>query len=58
MKVSSSRVIRIITGAFAFFESSAGMTSEMPAGPCCRIAARVLADEDHVLAVDVEPSRK
>ena len=29
MKCSSSRLIRIITGAFAFFDSSTGMISEM-----------------------------
>ena len=31
MKVSSSRLIRIITGALAFFDRSAGIISEMPA---------------------------
>ena len=32
MKCSSSRVMRIITGAFAFFESSAGIAIEMAPG--------------------------
>ena len=30
MKVSSSRLMRIITGALGFFDSSAGMISETP----------------------------
>ena len=30
MNVSSSRLMRIITGALTFFESSAGMTSDTP----------------------------
>ena len=30
MKCSSSRLMRIITGALAFFDSSAGMMAEMP----------------------------
>ena len=32
MKCSSSRVMRIITGAFAFFESSAGIAIETAPG--------------------------
>ena len=32
MKCSSSRVMRIITGAFAFFESSAGMAMKIDPG--------------------------
>ncbi len=31
MKVSSSRLMRIITGALAFFDNSAGIINEMPA---------------------------
>ena len=31
MKVSSSRLMRIITGAFAFFDRSAGITNDTPA---------------------------
>jgi hypothetical protein len=37
---SSSRLMRIITGAFAFFESSAGIDIEIAQRPCCRSRRR------------------
>ena len=58
MKCSSSRVMRSITGAPAFFASSAGTTRISARGHlAAEAAAGVLADDDDVLGVHAEPAR-
>ena len=57
MKCSSSRLMRIITGAFSFFESSAGIIIVDPAGNlAAESAARVFADEHDVVALHIHPA--
>ena len=58
MECSSSRVMRIITGALAFFDSSAGIAIVIvPGRLAAEAAAGVLADEDDVLGLDADPAR-
>ena len=48
MKFSSSRLIRIITGAFAFLDSSAGIIIDDAAGDlAAESATGVFADENN-----------
>ena len=58
MNCSSSRLMRIITGALAFFASSAGIIMRNAAGNlAAESAAGIFADENYVFDIDIQPAR-